>query len=169
MVAGGGKLGADFWGQWYYVDEADHSIDKLRAEVSGLGLQTCLHIKGGTTITMTRLSENLLKIKAQLRPLGFRMPTTKDKKVVSVWDPLASPRGCNSTHLQAHIVQLANCPDTIKNKYIQNVACSKEAENRLGKRILDEVREAAQDAASTEQSQKVHKPGDVRRYSERIF
>ena len=67
----------------------------------------------------------------------------------------------NSTHLQAHIVQLANCPETIKNKYMKNVACSKEAEKQMGKRVFDDVRVAAEDVASTELSQKVHKPGDV--------
>ena len=169
MVAGAGKLGNDFWGQWYRVDDEEHSIDKLRATVSELGLQACLE-QDGTTITMARLRENLLQIKTQLRAAGFRMPTPKDKKVVSVWDPLGSPRGCNSTHLQTHIVKLANCPDSIKSKYVSNVAHSREAEKRMGKRALDEVREAAEDAASTELSgKKARSAGDVRSYSERIL
>ena len=44
-----GKLGVDFWGNFYRVDKQDYTEDKLREEVAKCGLQTQLE-SGGVTL-----------------------------------------------------------------------------------------------------------------------
>ena len=95
-----GKLGPEFWGQWYRVDKpgtGSHAEEQLAKEVQSLNLQTTLTHED-TTISMEQLRTNLLRVKEHLRMKGFRPPCASDARVVGVWD--LKPRACNSMYLQ---------------------------------------------------------------------
>ena len=165
-----GKLGLNFWAQWYRIDKlgaGPHTEEKLKGEVRSLGLQTRLEHEG-TTISMSQLRDNLLNIKEVLRSKGFRAPCASDSRVVGVWD--LQSRACNSSYMQTHLVQCANCPDNIKAQYIQNVASGRTADARLGKRAVDEIAATAEEMeapVNTEAKAQRRAMEDVRSFSER--
>ena len=104
-----GKLGPDFWGQWYRVDKpgtGSHTEEQLAKEVQSLSLQTTLTHED-TTISMEQLRTNLLRVKEHLRMKGF-CPCASDARVVGVWD--LKPRACNSMCFAIVVAPGRACP-----------------------------------------------------------
>jgi len=165
-MASKGKLGTEFWSQWYRVDKpgaGPHTEEELKRKANELGLQTSLE-RNGNTISMATLRANLGQLKEYLRSKGFRVPCASDPRVVCVWD--LQGRACNSSFLQSYLVQCVNCPNTIKAKYIRNVANGRTADSRHGKRAIDEIASAA-DEMDTPGKKAAKSMEDVRSYSER--
>ena len=133
-----GKLGADFWANFYRLDIDTYTEKAFRDEVATLGIQTKLQ-EGDSTITLKELQDNMVKVKEHMRKKGFRAPCASDKDVICVWDLVK--RSCNSTHLQTYIVSKCEVvPHNIKSKYLSNVQNSSEAAKRMGnesKRNID--------------------------------
>eukprot|EP00966_Prymnesium_polylepis_P210052 4864719-Prymnesium_polylepis.1 len=100
-----------------------------------------------------------------MRTKGFRPPVASDWRVICVWD--LKVRSCNSANLQQHLALCEACPTHIKSKYLQNVASSKTAEKRMGKRALDEIAQAAADGPCPPPSVRAKTAEDLRSYSER--
>ena len=169
MATKQGKLGVDFWGNFYRVDRVKHTVEKLQEEVQTLGVQTALE-QGGQTITLQELHCNMVKVKDHLRLKGFRVPVASDASVVCVWD--LKPRSCNSSFLQAYLVGCAVCPESIKARYMKNVADGRTAAARLKKRTVDEIQAAASQedelpSSHMRRSRKAADQGDLRSFSER--
>ena len=132
-----GKLGESFWANFYLIDSNSvrHKEADLREEVKRSNIQTS-EADGGSVITMETLRANMMDLKKILRAKGFRVPRPSDKQVVNVWD--LTKRTCNSTFLQASLINCGVCPPHIKEEYVANVSQSKTASYRMGKRKLDD-------------------------------
>eukprot|EP00966_Prymnesium_polylepis_P330444 7386096-Prymnesium_polylepis.2 len=162
---GKGKLGPDFWAQWYRLDDNQYTEKKFRDELVMLQVQHELEPESGPKITVDELQQNLLKIKEHMRSKGFRVPAASDKRVICVLD--LQSRSCNSAYL---LVQCDNCPEHIKKVYRANVMQSKEASQRLSDKTLGAIAEQAATQTDECRPQKKARHGstdDIRSYSER--
>lgn len=165
------KLGDEFWGQWYRTDNDKYTVEKFKDELESLCLQTALTVDE-STISMEELRANLLKVKEHMRSKGFRPPVPSDKRVISVWS--LESRSCNSATLQAYLVQLEICPESIRNNYVANVAGGKSAEKRMSGKTMDAIRAAAAEGRWTPLPERDRQPPgsgqeDLRSFSERIL
>ena len=170
-----GKLGSAFWTNFVRLDrvaDGKHSESKLKEALGATGLQLELQPMGGDAISLIELQKNSKQARELVRAKGFRVPCASDSRVACAW--CWKSRQCNSSFMQQHLVTCGLCPEAAKEPFRENVATSRAAEARLGKRSMDEnsarLKEAATEGAAPKTGLKFMRTSeDVRSFTERTL